>query len=73
VALGVPSVPDAYKVLEAGNRLEGRHGEAPTHVGLDGKYEFNMYDPDGVRVELMNFKPTEKPCCSPYTADHPVE
>ena len=73
MALGVASVPDAYKVLEAGKRLEGRHGEPPTKVGLDGKYEFNMYDPDGVRVELMNFKPTEKPCCSPYTADHPAE
>jgi catechol 2,3-dioxygenase-like lactoylglutathione lyase family enzyme len=73
IALGVASVPDSYKVLEAGKRLEGRHGEAPTKVGLDGKYEFNMYDPDGVRVELMNFKPTEKPCCSPYTADHPSE
>ena len=73
LALGVRSVPDAYKVLEAGNRLSERHGEPPTKVGLDGKYEFNMYDPDGVRVELMNFKPTEKPCCSPYTADHPAE
>jgi catechol 2,3-dioxygenase-like lactoylglutathione lyase family enzyme len=73
LALGVESVPDSYKVLEAGKRLEGRHGEPPTKVGLDGKYEFNMYDPDGVRVELMNFKPTEKPCCSPYTADHPAE
>jgi catechol 2,3-dioxygenase-like lactoylglutathione lyase family enzyme len=73
VALGVASVPDAYNVLEAGNRLEGRHDGRPTKVGLDGKYEFNMYDPDDVRVELMNFKPTEKPCCSPYTGEQPSE
>jgi catechol 2,3-dioxygenase-like lactoylglutathione lyase family enzyme len=73
VALGVDSVPNAYKVLEAGKRLEGRNGGPPTKVGLDGKYEFNMYDPDGVRVELMNFRPTEKPCCSPYTGEHPSE
>lgn len=73
MALGVPSVPAAYKVLEAGQRLGGRHGEPPTKVGLDGKFEFNMYDHDGVRVELMNFAPTEKPCCSPYTADHPTD
>jgi catechol 2,3-dioxygenase-like lactoylglutathione lyase family enzyme len=73
MALGVSSVPDAYKVLEAGKRLEGRNSGPPTKVGLDGKYEFNMYDPDGVRVELMNFKPTEKPCCSPYTGDQPTE
>lgn len=73
LALGVDSVPVAYKVLESEKRLEGRHGEPPTKVGLDGKYEFNMYDPDGVRVELMNFKATEKPCCTPYMADDPVD
>jgi catechol 2,3-dioxygenase-like lactoylglutathione lyase family enzyme len=73
VALGVASVPDAYNVLEAGKRLEGRNSGPPTKVGLDGKYEFNMYDPDGVRLELMNFRPTEKPCCSPYTGEHPSE
>jgi catechol 2,3-dioxygenase-like lactoylglutathione lyase family enzyme len=73
MALGVASVPDAYNVLEAGKRLEGRHDGRPIKVGLDGKFEFNMYDPDGVRVELMNFKPTEKPCCSQYTGEHPTE
>jgi hypothetical protein len=32
-----------------------------------------MYDPDGIRLELMNFRATEKPCCSPFTADDPAE
>jgi hypothetical protein len=32
-----------------------------------------MYDPDGVRIELMNFHATEKPCCSPFTASDPEE
>jgi hypothetical protein len=32
-----------------------------------------MYDPDGIRVETMNFHATEKPCCSPFTADDPAE
>ncbi|MGB7264164.1 MAG: VOC family protein [Terracidiphilus sp.] len=71
-SIGEVSVPDAYKVLEAGNRLEGRHDAAPK-IGLDGKYQFNMYDPDGIRTEVMNFHAAEKPCCSPFTADDPAE
>jgi catechol 2,3-dioxygenase-like lactoylglutathione lyase family enzyme len=71
-SIGEVSVPEAYKVLAAGNRLDGRHDAAPK-IGLDGKYQFNMYDPDGIRLELMNFHATEKPCCSPFTADDPAE
>jgi catechol 2,3-dioxygenase-like lactoylglutathione lyase family enzyme len=71
-SIGVVSVPDAYKVLQAGNRLDGRHDQAPK-IGLDGKYQFNMYDPDGIRTEVMNFHATEKPCCSAFTADDPAE
>lgn len=70
LAVGEDSVPDAYKVLEAGNRLTGRHDAAPK-IGRDGKYQFNMYDPDGIRLELMNFHATDKPCCSPFTAEDP--
>ena len=71
-SIGVVSVPDANKVLQAGNRLDGRHDQAPK-IGLDGKYQFNMYDPDGIRTEVMNFHATEKPCCSAFTADDPAE
>jgi catechol 2,3-dioxygenase-like lactoylglutathione lyase family enzyme len=72
-AVGEPSVPDAYKKLVAENRLgNGRHDQGPK-IGKDGKYQFNMYDPDGIRAELMNFKATEKPCCSPFTAPDPSE
>ncbi len=71
-SIGEVSVPDAYKVLEAGNRLTGRHDEAPK-IGQDGKYQFNMYDPDGIRLEMMNFHATNKPCCSPFTAEDPSE
>jgi catechol 2,3-dioxygenase-like lactoylglutathione lyase family enzyme len=71
-SIGVASVPDAYKVLVAADRLMGRHDQAPK-IGLDGKYQFNMYDPDGTRVEVMNFHATEKPCCSPFTAEDPAE
>lgn len=71
-SIGEVSVPEAYKVLEAGNRLTGRHDAAPK-IGRDGKYQFNLYDPDGIRIELMNFQPTEKPCCSPFTAASPAD
>ena len=50
-------------MLQADNRLGGVHDEKPK-IGKDGKDQFNMYDPDGIRTELMNFHATEKPCCS---------
>jgi catechol 2,3-dioxygenase-like lactoylglutathione lyase family enzyme len=71
-SIGEKSVDDAYKVLQSGNRLEGRHDTAPK-IGKDGKQQFNMYDPDGIRAELMNFHATEKPCCSSFTAQDPAE
>jgi catechol 2,3-dioxygenase-like lactoylglutathione lyase family enzyme len=71
-SIGVVSVDAAFKTLSAGNRLTGVHDEH-TKIGKDGKGQFNLYDPDGVRVELMNFHATQKPCCSPFTADDPAE
>ena len=40
-------------------------------MGRDGKYQLNLYDPDDVRVEFMQLRPSEKPCCSPFTGPHP--
>ena len=40
-------------------------------IGRDGKNSLDAYDPDGTRIEIMEFTPTQKPCCHPYTADHP--
>jgi len=71
-ALGETSVEDAFKKLQAANRLEGRHDPAPK-MGRDGKIQLNMYDPDGTRAELMNLHATEKPCCSQFTAEDPAE
>lgn len=71
-SIGEVSVPDAYNALKAGNRLDGRHDNAPK-IGKDGKYQFNMYDPDGIRAELMNFHATDKPCCSSFTAEDPAK
>lgn len=72
-SVGVNSVPDTFKMLTEGTRLEGSLHDAAPKIGLDGKYQLNMYDPDGIRTEVMNFHATEKPCCSEFTADDPAE
>ena len=50
LSIGEVSVPDAYQVLVKGNRLEGIHDTAPK-IGGDGKYQFNLFDPDATRIE----------------------
>jgi catechol 2,3-dioxygenase-like lactoylglutathione lyase family enzyme len=72
LSVGVVSVDMAYRALETGNRLSGVH-DAHTQIGKDGKGQFNLYDPDGIRLELMNFHASEKPCCSPFKAEDPAE
>ena len=72
LSIGVVSVPAAYKMLAAQNRLTG-HTDKHTQNGRDGKEQFNLYDPDGIRLELMEFHATEKPCCSPFTAPDPAQ
>jgi catechol 2,3-dioxygenase-like lactoylglutathione lyase family enzyme len=72
LSIGVISVDMAYRKLEEGNRLTG-HQDQHTVIGKDGKGQFNLYDPDGIRLELMNFHASQKPCCSPFTAEDPSE
>src|SRR5579859_6344169 len=61
LALGVPSVAAGYKtVVERGFKPE------QPKIGRDGKWQLNLYDPNGTRAELMEPKPVEKPCCSPF-------
>ncbi|RST30681.1 glyoxalase [Sphingomonas ginkgonis] len=70
LSLGVPNMEAAVTTLYRGDRLSPRH-DGP-QMGLDGKWQANFYDPDGTRVELMEFQPVMKPCCSPFTADSPT-
>lgn len=72
LSIGTTSVPEAYKRLASEHRLTGRV-DKEAKIGKDGKYQFNLYDPDGIRLELMNFHATDKPCCSPFTAPDPAE
>src|SRR6266849_2461462 len=67
IALGVSDIQAAKQQLI-------KNGWKPTEepkIGRDGKWQLNLYDPDETRVELMEFKPTKEPCCSPYTGPHP--
>jgi catechol 2,3-dioxygenase-like lactoylglutathione lyase family enzyme len=70
LSIGVVSVPDSFKKLASENRHASREDKEPK-IGKDGKYQFNMYDPDGIRLELMEFHAVEKPCCSQFTAEDP--
>jgi catechol 2,3-dioxygenase-like lactoylglutathione lyase family enzyme len=72
-AIGQNSVDAGFKTLKDGGRLEGVRCDDKTKIGKDGKGQFNIYDPDGIRAELMNFHATEKPCCSEFTAEDPAE
>jgi len=49
------------------------HGDEQAEIGKDGKWQLDVFDPDLSRVELMEFKPVQKPCCSDFTAAHPSE
>lgn len=70
-SLGVENMEKSVTLLYQGNRLTGRHSQA--QIGRDGKWQFNLYDPDGIRVELMEFQPAGKPCCSPFLLPSPAK
>jgi len=70
VSLAVPNMQAAMTRLHAEERLSERY-DGPS-MGLDGKWQANLYDPDGTRVELMEYSAVKKPCCSPFTAPDPT-
>ena len=70
-ALGVGNMEKTVTILTGGERLSEKV-DGPK-IGADGKWQFNMYDPDGTRAEFMEFHAVVKPCCSPFTASDPDE
>jgi catechol 2,3-dioxygenase-like lactoylglutathione lyase family enzyme len=71
ISLGVADMKKAQALLES-------HGWKPhdgekAQMGKDGKWQLNVFDPDLTRIELMEFKPAEKPCCADFTGTHPSE
>jgi len=71
ISLGVADMKKAQATLEAHGWKA--HGDEKAQMGKDGKWQLNVFDPDLVRVELMEFKPVQKPCCSDFTGPHPEE
>ena len=71
ISLGVNDMNAAQMKIES-------HGWSPnatehSQIGRDGKLQLNVFDPDLTRIELMEFRPVDKPCCSEFTASHPTE
>jgi catechol 2,3-dioxygenase-like lactoylglutathione lyase family enzyme len=70
-SLGVVDMKKAQAILESHGWKP--HGDEHSQMGKDGKWQLNVFDPDLTRIELMEFKPAEKPCCSEFTGPHPSE
>ncbi len=71
ISLGVKDMNFAQMKIES-------HGWTPSatehsQIGRDGKLQLNVFDPDLTRIELMEFRPVDKPCCSEFTGPHPTE
>ena len=69
--------PGVVSVAELQTRLEQRGWKPPTGknpqvLGVDGKLQLDLHDPDGTRIEFMEFTPVKPPCCSPYTGEQPT-
>src|SRR5580692_3054608 len=71
ISLGVVDMKKAQGIMESHGWKA--HGDEGAEIGRDGKWQLDVFDPDLSRVELMEFKPTQKPCCSEFTGPHPSE
>ena len=71
ISLGTIKMDTVIAAL-AHNHCEGADCTA-ARMGLDGKVQLNLYDPDQTRIEFMEFSPTGPVCCSPITGKTPTE
>lgn len=68
--------PGVVSVKELAEKLRARGwvpsgSEGTPLIGVDGKWQLDLIDPDGTRVEFMEFEPAKTACCSPYTGTQP--
>jgi catechol 2,3-dioxygenase-like lactoylglutathione lyase family enzyme len=70
LSIGVVNMEKAVTTLDSEGRLDNQH--VGPQIGKDGKWQYNLFDPDLVRLELMEYSNVEKPCCSSFTAENPV-
>jgi len=71
ISLGVADMKKAQAIMESHGWKP--HGDEEAEIGRDGKWQLDVFDPDLSRVELMEFKPVQKPCCFDFTGPHPSE
>jgi catechol 2,3-dioxygenase-like lactoylglutathione lyase family enzyme len=71
ISFGVPDMKKAQAIMESHGWKS--HGDEQAEIGKDGKWQLDVFDPDLSRVELMEFKNVQKPCCSEFTGPHPSE
>jgi catechol 2,3-dioxygenase-like lactoylglutathione lyase family enzyme len=84
--LGIPANPDVHTRgvqdhisigtddIHVKDKQLIANGWKPTEepkIGLDGKWQLNLYEPDQTRIEFMEFTPVQKPCCSPFVGPQP--
>ena len=67
ISFGVPDI----HVIAADIAKAGIKPKEEPKIGRDGKWQLNIYDADDTRIEFMEFKPVQKPCCSDFTGPHP--
>jgi len=69
--LGVPNMQNALDQLRKnGLAPDSKFADEKSEIGRDGKWQFDIFDPDLTRIELMEPTPTKAPCCNSYTAPH---
>jgi catechol 2,3-dioxygenase-like lactoylglutathione lyase family enzyme len=71
VSLGVADMKKAQAILESHGWKP--HDDEQAEIGKDGKWQLDVFDPDLSRVELMEFRNVQKPCCNDFTGPHPAE
>lgn len=71
ISLGVADMKAAQALMESHGWKP--HGDEQAEIGKDGKWQLDVFDPDWSRVELMEFKNVQKPCCNDFTGPHPTE
>jgi len=69
-SLGTAKMDTVLAQLKANGCTEAQCSK--TQIGLDGKMQLNLFDPDLSRLEYMEFTPREKPCCSEFTGRQPT-
>jgi catechol 2,3-dioxygenase-like lactoylglutathione lyase family enzyme len=71
IAPGVVHVADLQRRLEE-RGWKAAAGKNPQVLGVDGKLQLDLRDPDGTRIEFMELLPVKTPCCSPYSGRQPA-